>query len=119
MNEATTWRYALAERIAASYARNPNARAVMIAGSVGRGTADRYSDIEIDVYYTEPPSEAQRIAAVEGCGGVLDMLDEDADEWEEQMLIGGFHAASSTFLISTLERYIREVVDQCELAPQA
>lgn len=45
MNEASRWRFALAERIAASYARNPKVRAIQVAGSVGRGAADRYSDI--------------------------------------------------------------------------
>jgi hypothetical protein len=119
MNEATRWRFALAKKIAESYAGYPNAEVVMIAGSVGRGTADRYSDIEIDVYYARPPTEAERIAAVEGCGGVVDKLDQDEDEWEEQMFVGGFHAATSTFLISTMERYLSEVLDLCLIAPSA
>jgi hypothetical protein len=119
MNQATRWRFALAKQIAAAYAQNPNAQVVMIAGSVGRGRADRYSDIEVDVYYTEPPTEAERIAAVKSCGGLVEKLDQDEDEWEEQMLIGGFHAASSTFLITTMERYLREVVDECQIAPLA
>jgi hypothetical protein len=119
MNEASRWRFALAERIAASYARNPKVRAIQVAGSVGRGAADRYSDIEIDVYYSEPPSEADRIAAVEGCGAVVDSLDQDDDEWEEQMLLDGVHAATSTFLASTMERYLRQVVDEGEIAPAA
>lgn len=119
MNPATTWRLALAQKIAASYAQNPNARVVMIAGSVGRGTADRYSDIEVDVYYEKPPTEAERIAGVEGCSGVVDKFDEDEDEWEEQMFLDGFHAATSTFLISTMERYLAEVVDQYQIAPSA
>ena len=119
MNDATRWRYALAERIAASYARSSNARVVMIAGSVGRGRADRFSDIEVDVYYAEPPTTAERLAAVEGCGGVVELLDEDADEWEEQMLVDGFHAASSTCLTATMERYLSEVVDQGRIAPLA
>lgn len=119
MNDATAWRLALAQKIAASYARSPNAIAVMVAGSVGRGRADQYSDIEIDVYYAEPPTDAERIAAVEGCGGVIELLDQDDDEWEEQMVVGGFHAASSTFLVSTLERYLAVVVDQAEIAPAA
>ena len=119
MNEATKWRFALAQKIAESYARNPNAQVVMIAGSVGRGSADRYSDIEIDVYYAEPPAHEERIAAVEGCGGTVALLDEDEDEWEEQMLFDGFQAGSSTFLVSTMERYLSTVVDQCEIEPVA
>jgi hypothetical protein len=78
-------RWALAERIAASYGANPNARVVMIAGSVGRGSADLYSDVEVDVYYAEPPTTHERIAAVEGCGGIVELLAEDDDEWEERM----------------------------------
>ena len=119
MNDATRWRYALAERIAAAYASDPNAQVVMIAGSVGRGRADRYSDIEVDVYYAEPPTVAQRIAAVERCGGEVELLDEDDDEWEEQMVVHGFHAATSTFLVGTMERYLREVVDECRIATSA
>jgi predicted nucleotidyltransferase len=119
MNDATAWRLALAQRIADAYAADPNARVVQIAGSVGRGTADRFSDIEIDVYYERAPSEAERVAAVERMGAVLEGLDEDPDEWEEQFLIDGFHAASSTFLVETMERYMREVLDQALLAPSA
>lgn len=119
MNQANRWRMVLAQQIAASYARNPNAEVVMIAGSVGRGTADRFSDIEIDVYYRRPPTMAERTADVEGCGGVLESMNEDDDEWEEQMSVGGFHAATSTFLISTMERYLQEVIDDAQIAPAA
>jgi hypothetical protein len=118
VNEATRWRLALAERIGASYASDQNAQVVMVAGSVARGSADRYSDIEVDVYYSEPPSEVERIAAVERCGGTVELLAEDGDEWEEQMTIGGFHAHTSTFLVATMERYLREVIDECSVAPE-
>src|SRR5262245_33194274 len=119
MSEATRWRVALAERIATSYASDNNARVVMIAGSVGRGSADRYSDVEVDVYYAEPPTEAERVAAVERCGGIAELLAQDEDEWEEQICLEGFHAHTSTFLVATMERYLREVVDLCSLAPAA
>lgn len=119
MTKASRWRFDFARRIAASYTRNPKVRVIQVAGSVGRGVADRYSDIEIDVYYSDPPTEAERIAAVEGCGAVVDSLDHDDEEWEEQMLLDGVHAATSTFLVSTMERYLREVVDEGQIAPAA
>lgn len=119
MNAHSQWRFALAERIAASYGRNPKVQVIMVAGSVGRGTADRYSDLEVDIYYSEPPTVEERIAGVQGCSATVELLDEDPDEWEEQMLIDGFHASTSTFLISTMERYLREVVDECQIAPEA
>ena len=119
MADATAWRLALAQRIAAAYARQPNAHVVMVAGSVGRGRADRNSDIEIDVYYARPPTEQERIAAVAACGGVVEALAEDDDEWEEQMVLDDVHAATRTFLIATMERYLTEVVDRVEIAPPA
>jgi hypothetical protein len=107
------WRLELARRIAMPYARERNARAVMIAGSVGRGTDDRWSDIEIDVYYERPPAEDERRAAAQASGGEVAGLHEDEQEWEEQLSFGGFHAHTSTFLVSTLERCIHDVVDGC------
>lgn len=112
-------RIALAQEIGASYASHNNAQVVMVGGSVGRGSADRYSDIEVDVYYAEPPTEAERIGAVERCGGTVQQLAQGSDEWEEQMSIAGFHAHTSTFLVATMERYLQEVVDECSLAPEA
>jgi hypothetical protein len=119
VNEETRWRLALAKEIGASYASDRNAQVVLVAGSVGRGSADRYSDIELDVYYAEPPTEAARIAAVERCGGMVERLAEDEHEWEERMSIGGVDAHTSTFLVSTMERYLHEVVDECSLEPEA
>ena len=110
MTEHTRWRLDLAKKMAAAYVENPKTRVVMVAGSTGRGTADAFSDIEIDVYYTEPPTEEERIAAVRRCGAELVSLGEV--EWEEQMDFSGFPAATSTFLVSTMERFITRVVDQ-------
>ena len=113
MTEATEQRLPLARRIAEAYAADANARVVMIAGSVGRGSADRYSDVEIDVYYDAAPTLADRAAAVERAGATLEQLAQDEDEWEEQMLVDGLHVHTSTFLVTTMERYLREVVDEC------
>jgi hypothetical protein len=83
----------------------------MISGSVGRGTDDRWSDVEVDVYYDRPPTEAERIAAAEASGGMLVGLTADDVEWEEQLSFDGFHAHTSTFLVATMERYLGAVVD--------
>jgi hypothetical protein len=119
VNEATAWRLELAQEIAAAYAANENAEVVMVAGSVGRGSADRFSDLELDVYYARAPTERERIAAVERCGGAVELLVEDEVEWEDRIVFGDFHAHTSTFLVATMERYLHEVVDLCLLAPDA
>ena len=112
------WRLTLAQRIAAAYAADANARVVMIAGSTGRGAADRWSDIEVDVYYDEPPTEESRRAAAAASSGTLVSLGEDHDEWEERLDFDGFHAHSSTFLVSTMERYLDEVLERWSTASE-
>jgi hypothetical protein len=117
MNE--DWRFRLAQHIAAAYAADPNAEVVMIAGSVGRGAADRFSDIEVDVYYAQPPSDRARQAAVARAGAALLDMDQDPDEWAEEMGFGPFHAATSTFLVATMERYLSQTLEAAETAPLA
>lgn len=118
MNEASQWRFALAQQIGMSYAANPKARVVMVAGSTGRGSADRYSDLEIDVYWSEAPSQAERKIAAEGSGGILMSLpDYEDDEWAEEISVGGFHVGTSTFLVETMERYLTQVLDEYSTAP--
>src|SRR5260370_23795135 len=117
MNKASRWRFALAQRIAKAYTANPKAQVVMVAGSTGRGSADRYSDLEIDVYWSAPPTDAERKAAAEGGGGVLlSLYDYDEDEWAEEISFGGFHIGTSTFLVETMERYLTEVLDEYSTA---
>ncbi len=113
------WRLELGRRMALAYAENPKARVVMVAGSTGRGTADAYSDIEIDVFYDEAPTEEERVAAVGRCGAELLGIAHDEIEWEERMSFDGFHAATSTFLVSTMERFLEQVVDRCDPDPEA
>lgn len=112
MNAATQWRLELAQRIAAAYAAIPSAEVVMIAGSTGRGTADRYSDIEIDVYYAAWPTLAERQAAVAACGGdsaEFSTFEESDIELAESMFFNGFYAHTSTFLSSQMDNWVQSV----------
>ncbi|MBV9282371.1 MAG: hypothetical protein JOZ41_20000 [Chloroflexi bacterium] len=118
MNRANLWRLELGRRIGMGYAANPKARVVMIAGSTGRGAADRYSDLEIDVYWSEPPTDEERRAAAEAGGGtLLDLWPYEEDEWAEEIDVGGFHIGTSTFLVETMERYLTEVLDRYSTEP--
>ncbi len=118
MNEASRWRFALAERVGRAYAADTKAHVVMVAGSTGRGTADRYSDLELDVYWSEPPTDDERRAAVERSGGtLLELHPYEEDEWAESISLGGFFMHTSTFLVATMERYLREVLEDYSTAP--
>lgn len=71
VNEHSRWRRALAERYAAGYRQLPGVRAVLLTGSVARGLADRYSDIELMVFWDTAPPERSRSLAAENGGGAL------------------------------------------------
>ena len=135
----TTWRRALAEQIGAGYRANPKTAAVLLAGSVARGWADRHSDIEIDVYWHEPPSDADRLAALHAAGASIDIFwakppnaDEykqifrrtggrisqlwpyEEQEWSEHYYAHGVNIGISSFLVETLAEYMHALLDRHE-----
>ena len=61
MNAASQWRHNLAHPLAPIYAANPHVAAVLLGGSTARGHADRYSDIELGVFWHQPPTDAERL----------------------------------------------------------
>ncbi len=86
-------------------------KAVIIAGSVGRGIADRYSDVEVGVFWTKPPSEGERRALAERVGVVPNDLelyrfdpedpgseeaDEDMSHQRERCKLSGVYRPSKT-----------------------
>ncbi len=62
-----------------AYVVDDNVLATAIVGSVARGWADAYSDIEILVVWAEPPSKSMRLAAVARAGGHIDI------DWAESL----------------------------------
>jgi hypothetical protein len=86
---ASEARRSLAARIAPVYAANPKVAAILLAGSSARGDADRFSDIELGVFWREAPSDDERRIAIERVGGDLHRLYEYepgegvwADDWK-------------------------------------
>ena len=80
------WRLALAERAARAYASNEKLAALTVAGSVGTGLADRFSDLELDCYWFDPPGDLDRSGPGHVLGGELEALwdyDHDEEEWSD------------------------------------
>ena len=69
MTQVSQGGLAIANQIAAAYRDNPNVLVVMVSGSVARGHADTYSDLEIGVFWTQPPSDDERKTAIARTGG--------------------------------------------------
>ena len=86
------WRLALAERAARAYASNEKLAALTVAGSVGAGLADRFSDLELDCYWFDPPGDLDRSGPGHVLGGELEALwdyDHDEEEWSDDYRLGG------------------------------
>jgi hypothetical protein len=91
MNSASQWRQSFAQQIAPIYAANPHVAAVILGGSTARGHADRYSDIEVGVFWHQPPSDADRKSAANAIPGDLVRLypyDPMEEVWSDDYMLG-------------------------------
>ena len=119
-NVHAVWRMAVARRVAGTYTGKPNIAALAVAGSVGAGLADRFSDLELDCYWLRPPTDADRLRPVDAVGGSLLALwdyDEDDEEWSEDYRVGELDITVSNFLVSSMERFLAEVVLETSTDP--
>src|SRR5438132_452992 len=92
MNEASRWRLAVAEMIAPVYTTEAQVCAVFVGGSVARGCADRYSDVEIGILWETFPTHDEFRAAMERAHGAdweLDPYAPDEDVWYEEYAVEG------------------------------
>jgi hypothetical protein len=111
---------AVAERAAAAYAGNEKLAALAVAGSVGAGLADRFSDLELDCYWSSPPGGADRTGPIGALGGELTALwdyDEGDHEWSEDFLLGGLGVTVSNFTTGTVEQFLDDVVRRADTDP--
>jgi hypothetical protein len=102
-------RLQIARRAARAYQADPAVAAVLVAGSVARGLADDTSDIELDVYWSRPPTVQQRQAAVEGAGWHRVYAEEDENEWADGLMAGGVKIDVSGFVTTTIDDYLDRV----------
>ena len=119
-NVHAAWRMGVAKRAAGVYAGNGNLAALAVAGSVGAGIADRFSDLELDCYWARLPGDADRLAPVRALGGELTALwdyDQDDEEWSEDYLVGDLGVTVSNFLVSSVERFLDDVLVRASADP--
>ena len=119
-NVHAAWRMAVARRAARAYTGNRNVAALAVAGSVGAGIADRFSDLELDCYWVRPPADADRLAPVHAVAGELTALwdyDQDDEEWSEDYRVGELDITVSNFLVSSVERFLDDVLLRASTDP--
>ena len=114
------WRMAVAGRAAEAYEGNRNLAALAVAGSVGAGLADRFSDLELDGYWIGPPTDLDRVAPVRALGGELTHwgeYDPGEEEWSEEYRVGELGVTVSNFLAGSIERFLDDVVLRASTDP--
>lgn len=92
MQQESLWRYALAEQIAAHARANPNVAAVLVEGSVAKDDADRFSDLDLAVFWTHPPSARERsdtLPRQRRHRRHSSPSHQEAGDWVEQSIRGG------------------------------
>jgi hypothetical protein len=110
----------VARRASTIYRQNPKLAALTVAGSVGAGLADRYSDLELDCYWSQAPEDTDRTAPVKALGGELITLwdyDSDEEEWSEDYRLGGLEVTVSNFVTSTIEHWLDAVRRHADTDP--
>jgi hypothetical protein len=116
MNQDSQWRTDIAKQAAQGYSENPNVAAVILGGSTSRGHADRFSDIEIGVFWHNPPSKQDRQEAIERTKGELIYLyDYDPDEcvWCDDFMMGRNHAGEPrTGILIEVCHYMADFMEQ-------
>jgi hypothetical protein len=119
-NVHAEWRMAVARRAVRTYTGNRNVAALAVAGSVGAGIADRFSDLELDCYWVRPPADADRLAPVHALAGELTALwdyDPDDQEWSEDYRVGELDITVSNFLVGSVEQFLDDVLRRASTDP--
>jgi len=119
-NAHAAWRLAVAEQAARAYAGNGKLAALTVAGSVGAGLADQFSDLELDCYWVSAPDELDRTGPVDALGGEMTALwdyDQDDQEWSEDYRLGELDVTVSNFLTSSIEGFLDDVILRADTDP--
>jgi Domain of unknown function (DUF4037) len=112
-NVHAAWRLEEAKRAARAYGSNQKLAALAVAGSVGTGLADRFSDLELDCYWLAPPNDLDRLGPIRALGGESEVIWDyapDIEEWSDDYQLGDLHVSISSFLVATIERFLDDVV---------
>jgi hypothetical protein len=121
MNEASRWRLEFARHITGKYTRHPSVRAIMVSGSVARGCADRWSDVEIGVFWEAFPSRDEFQTLMLETGGTaweLDPFEVGEDVQYEEYTVGSLKIDLRHMTMAGMEAVLAAVVDHAEIAQE-
>ncbi len=120
LNEEVRRRLDVARGIAPIYAADENVAAVTVGGSVARGTADRFSDLELGIFWiTEPTNERCAVlAAAAGATGRRTYPPAPGTHWwEEDFAREGLKVDLLHATVADTERLLADVTTRFDITP--
>ncbi|WP_410787182.1 hypothetical protein [Kribbella sp. C-35] len=114
VTEAARWRRQMVRPVLDWYAAVEGVDAVMLGGSTARGDADRWSDVEVGVFWRRPPTPAERLA-VAGAADVR-LVNVDGPPWDDHLYLGaprpdGLMVEVAHTLTQTVENALDELLN--------
>jgi len=119
---------AIARQIATIYQAYPDVRAFIVGGSVSRGCADEYSDLEIGVFWEGTVPQEERRDAIDHLGGDLWTMDRDgrfmehfglyALETEAGKFTGSCMVSMNHTTVAAMESTLTAVLDRHETSAE-
>ncbi|WP_432893068.1 hypothetical protein ACQPYH_19065 [Kribbella sp. CA-245084] len=89
VTEAARWRREAVEPVLAAYAAASGVDAVMVSGSTARGDADRWSDVEVGVFWERQPTLAERKAVADVARAAeIRTVNEGTPPWYDHIYLG-------------------------------
>ncbi len=123
MNEISQAGILLAKQVACAYSDYPKIQAIIVGGSVSRGMADPYSDLEIGIFWLQQPTSVERKRAIDRIGGELWAFDREPGSEHigiNEMVIGGTHYAGTAMIsthhqmVTDMDACLADVIDQLD-----
>ncbi|MEV4265252.1 nucleotidyltransferase domain-containing protein [Kribbella sp. NPDC049584] len=89
VTEAARWRREAVQPVLNTFAAADGVDAVIVSGSTARGDADRWSDVEVGVFWARRPSLAERVAVADVAGAAdIRTVNEGTPPWYDHIYLG-------------------------------
>ncbi len=110
-NPHIKWRLDVAWQLAERIRAFPGVQAIVVGGSVARGYADAYSDLELPILWDELPTDETRLALVAALHGEF-LHGYDGPALEDQLLINGFQVDLWHNTVTADDAVIKAVLEE-------
>jgi hypothetical protein len=115
MNEGNVGLLALAHQLAPYYCTNPKVAAMAVERSVACGYADRFSDLDLVVFWSQPPTEKEGREIVKRAGGRhLQLVPSKGDDtcWSDTYEVSGVIIDTLHTTVEATERLLADVLER-------